>query len=141
RYGKHLFGHPTLRDEDGTILAVVERTDNVPEHYFGAEKRKLRRRLGRAHLGRDLEDQPAQAALVANLQHPGYVRVVCGSLDNLAMVFAELDEQAFEQTTPLSRHNRDSALLRRVRILVKNEATNQPSGDKSSTIEAATTEL
>ena len=96
RYGKHLFGHPTLRDEDGTILAVVERTDNVPEHYFGAEKRKLRRRLGRAHLGRDLEDQPAQAALVANLQHPEYTRVVCGSLDNLAMAFAQLDEQAFE---------------------------------------------
>ncbi len=115
RYGKHLFGHPTLRDEDGTIMAVVERTDNVPEHFFGAEKRKLRRRLGRAHLGRDLEDQPAQAALVANLQHPEYVRIVCGSLDNLATAFAELDEQAFEQTTPLSRTNRDSALFRRVR--------------------------
>jgi hypothetical protein len=74
RYGKHLFGHPTLRDEDGRILAVVERTDNVPEHFFGAQKRKLRRRLGRAHLGRDLEDQPAQAALAANLQHPQYVQ-------------------------------------------------------------------
>ena len=70
RYGKHLFGHPTLRDEDGTILAVVERTDYVPEHFFGAEKPKLRRRVDRAHWGRDLEDQPAQAALVANLQHP-----------------------------------------------------------------------
>jgi hypothetical protein len=141
RYGKHLFGHPTLRDEDGTILAVVERTDNVPEHFFGAEKQKLRRRLGRAHLGRDLEDQPAQAALVANLQHPEYVRVVCGSLDNLATAFAELDEQALERTTPLSRNNRDSALLRRVRILVKNEAENQPSDDKSATINVATTEL
>ena len=141
RYGKHLFGHPTLRDEDGTILAVVERTDNVPEHYFGAEKRKLRRRLGRAHLGRDLEDQPAQAALVANLQHPEYVRVVCGSLDNLATAFAELDEQALQRTTPLSRSNRDSALLRRVRILVKNEAEAQPSDDKSGTIDAVATEI
>ncbi|MES9902364.1 MAG: hypothetical protein ABW168_06730 [Sedimenticola sp.] len=141
RYGKHLFGHPTLRDEDGTVLAVVERTDNVPEHFFGAEKRKLRRRLGRAHLGRDLEDQPAQAALVANLQHPDYVRVVCGSLDNLAIAFAKLDGQALEQTTPLSRSNRDSALLRRVRILVKNEAEAQPSDDKSGTIDAVATEI
>lgn len=141
RYGKHLFGHPTLRDEDGTILAVVERTDNVPEHYFGAEKRKLRRRLGRAHLDRDLEDQPAQAALAANLQHPEYVRVVCGSLDNLATAFAELDEQALERTTPLSRKNRDSALLRRVRILVKNEGNIDPSDDRSGTIDATTTEL
>jgi hypothetical protein len=141
RYGKHLFGHPTLRDEDGMILAVVERTDNVPEHFFGAEKRKLRRRLGRAHLGRDLEDQPAQAALVANLQHPEYVRVVCGSLGNLATAFAQLDEQALERTTPLSRNNRDSALLSRVRVLVKNEAEDQSSDNKSGKIGAATTEL
>jgi len=141
RYGKHLFGHPTLRDEDGTILAVVERTDNVPEHFFGAEKRKLRRRVGRAHLGRDLEDQPAQAALVANLQHPDYVRVLCGSLDNLATAFAQLDEQALERTTPLSRNNRDSALLRRVRILVKNDAGDQPSDEKSGANDAVATEI
>ena len=141
RYGKHLFGHPTRRDENGRILAVVERTDNVPEHFFGAEKRKLRRRLGRAHLGRDLEDQPAQAALTANLQHPEYVRVLCGSLDNLHTVFAELDEQALERTTPLSRNNRDSVLLRRVRTLVENEPDAKPSDEKSSRIDAATTEL
>ncbi|MCP4287636.1 MAG: hypothetical protein GY792_24885, partial [Gammaproteobacteria bacterium] len=141
RYGKHLFGHPTVRDEDGTILAVVERTDNVPEHFFGDEKRKLRRRLGRAHLGRDLEDQPAQVALAANLQYQNYARVVCGSLDNLATAFAQLDEQALERTTPLSRNNRDSALLRRVRILVKNEAEAPPSNNKSGTIDVIATEI
>lgn len=122
-------------------MAVVERTNNVPEHFFGAEKRKLRRRLGRAHLGRDLEDHPAQAALVANLKHPEYVRVVCGSVDNLATTFAELDEQDLERTTPLSRNNRDSALLRRVRILVKNEAEPQPSDNESGKIDAVTTEF
>ncbi len=141
RYGKHLFGHPALRDEDGTILAVVERTDNVPEHFFGDEKQKLRRRVGRAHLGRDLEDQPAQVALVANLQHPEYVRVVCGSLDNLATAFAQLDEQALGRATPLSRNNRDSALLRRVRKWVKNENDAKSGDDKSGTTVAATTEL
>jgi len=69
-YGKHLFGHPTSRDEGGTILAVVERTNTMPEHFRGAEKRKLRRRLGRDHLGRDPQDQPAQVALTANLLTP-----------------------------------------------------------------------
>ena len=63
RYSSHLFGHPLLID-NGNILAVVERTNNVAEHFFGADKQKLRRRLGRANLGRDLEDQPAQAVLV-----------------------------------------------------------------------------
>ena len=100
RYGERLFGHPTRRDEKGTIVAIVERTNNVPEHFFGHEKQHLRRRLGRANLGRDLEDQPAQAALAANLRHPDYVRVLCGSLDHLPTAFAELDEQALAQTTP-----------------------------------------
>ncbi len=141
RYGKYLFGHPTLRDEDGSILAVVERTDNVPEHFFGAEKRKLRRRLGRAHLGRDLEDQPAQAALIANLQHPEYVRIVCGSLDHLPTAFAQLDDQALVRTTPLSRNNRNSELMRRLRILVKNETNSLHGDDKRLTINGVATEI
>jgi hypothetical protein len=123
RYGTHLFGHPTRRDEEGAIVAIVERTNNVPEHFFGEEKQHLRRRLGRAHLGRDLEDQPAQAALAANLRHPDYVRVLCGSLDHLPMAFAELDEQALEQATPLSRSNRDTKLQQRIRALLRDEKT------------------
>ncbi len=123
RYGERLFGHPTRRDEEGTIVAIVERTNNVLEHFFGNEKQHLRRRLGRAHLGRDLEDQPAQAALAANLRHPDYVRVLCGSLEYLPMAFAELDEQALAQATPLSRSNRDSKLQHRIRALLKGEKT------------------
>ena len=49
RYGPHLFGHPMLRDEDGSVLAVVERTNNVLGILFGRSKQRLRRRLGRAH--------------------------------------------------------------------------------------------
>jgi hypothetical protein len=123
RYGERLFGHPTRRDEEGKIVAIVERTNNVPEHFFGHEKQHLRRRLGRANLGRDLEDQPAQAALAANLRHPDYVRVLCGSLDQLPTAFAGLDERALEQTTPLSRTNRDSRLQHRIRVLLKGEQT------------------
>jgi len=123
RYRKRLFGHPTRRDEEGTIVAIVERTNNVPEHFFGHEKQHLRRRLGRANLGRDLEDQPAQAALAANLRHPDYVRALCGSLDHLPIAFAELDKQALEQTTPLSRSNRDTKLQQRIRALLKDEKT------------------
>jgi len=100
------------------VIAVVERTNNVDEHFFGDEKQNLRRRVGRAHLGRDLEDQPAQAALAANLQHPDYVRILCGSLDHLHNAFAELDRQMLEQATPLVRSNRDTALQNRVHTLI-----------------------
>lgn len=121
RYGDRLFGHPIRRDEKGAIVAIVERTNNVAEHFFGNEKQQLRRRLGRANLGRDLEDQPAQAALAANLRHPDYVRVLCGSLEHLPMAFAKLDELALSQATPLSRSNRDTTLQHRIRELLKDE--------------------
>ena len=58
---------------------------------FAIAKQGLRRRMGRTHLGRDLEDQPAQVALAANLKHPDYVRPGCGTSDQLHRAFAELD--------------------------------------------------
>ncbi len=122
RYANHLFGHPARQDEDGKIIAVVERTNNVAEHFFGADKQKLRRRLGRAHLGRDLEDQPAQAALASNLLHGDYVRVLCGSLEHLPAAFAELDQQRLrEEAKPLQRNNKDTRLLKRIGALVADE--------------------
>ena len=119
RYGAHLFGHPARRDEDGNIIAVVERTNNIPEHFFGDDKQRLRRRLGRANLGRDLEQQPAQAALVANLRHASYVRVLCGSLENLPTVFAALNEQELGEAPALVRDHRDKTLQRCIHELLE----------------------
>ena len=121
RYGDRLFGHPVARDRAGSIVAVVERTNNVVEHFFGTDKQKLRRRLGRAHLGRDLEDQPAQAALAANLYCRDYVRIVCGTLEQLPRAFAELDRDGIKETSPLQRSNRDSGLMKRIRALAADD--------------------
>lgn len=63
RYGEGVCGHPLVRDSSGRAVAVVARTNNILEQHFASSKQGLRRRLGRAHLGRDLADQPAQAAL------------------------------------------------------------------------------
>ncbi|WP_153016767.1 hypothetical protein [Vreelandella aquamarina] len=38
RYGARLFGHPTCRDDDGRITAIVERTNNVAEHFFARQE-------------------------------------------------------------------------------------------------------
>lgn len=126
RYGAHLFGHPALYDEDGSILGLVERTNNTPEHFFGQSKQRLRRRLGRAHLGHDLAQQPAQAALVQNLRHADYVSVLCGSFDNLAACFAALDKHDVSIQASLHRDHRDSKLLRRIRALIKHDLAAAP---------------
>ena len=119
RYGDGLVGHPVVRDATGRVVAVVDRTNNVIEQSFAIAKQGLRRRLGRAHLGRDLEDQPAQAALAANLLHPDYVRILCGTLDQLPATFAELDRQVLVGPSPLQRSNRDAELCRRNRVWAK----------------------
>ena len=62
-----------------------------------------------------MEDQPAQAALAANLLCPDYVRIMCGTLDRLPQAFAELDRKAITESTPLQRNNTDAALRKRIR--------------------------
>lgn len=134
RYRGKLFGHPARRDQQGAIIAVVPRTNNPAEHLFGRGKQGLRRRVGRAHLGRDLQQQPAQVMLTQNLTDPAYVRVVCGSLDNLPDAFASLDRALLDQPV-LVRDHRDAALIRRVRALLNDAASSRgtrPQADSSN---------
>lgn len=118
QYYPFLFGHPAKLDEDGRVVAVTERTNNVAEHFFGRGKQQLRRRVGRGQLGRDLHDQPAQVALVNNLKDPEYVRCLVGSLDRLPEAFANLDQDISTALLPIIRENRDSQILRVLRNML-----------------------
>lgn len=116
RYQGRLFGHPIARDAAGRAVAVVARTNNPAEQFFSQAKRKLRRRLGRAHLGRDMRDQPAQAILAANLLDPRYVEIVCGTLDELPRAFAALEQSGAATARPdLDRNRKNAALRQRIR--------------------------
>ena len=103
------------RDEAGRALRVVDRTNNVIEQFFGTAKQGLRHRVGRANLGRDLEDQPAQVALTANLRHADYVRILCGTLHQLPQAFARLDGQPCAGPSHLECRKRNAELRRRNR--------------------------
>ena len=123
RYQDQLFGHPVACDDAGRVVAVVARTNNPAEQFFSQAKRQLRRRLGRAHLGRDMQDQPAQAALAANLLDPHYVQIVCGTLDELPRTFALLEQAGTVTAQPtLDRDQRHSNLRRRIRELAPEPA-------------------
>jgi hypothetical protein len=113
RYRQHLFGHPVVRDETGQVIHVVDRTNNPLETFFSTNKQGLRRRTGRKHLTRDLEDLPPKAVLVENLRDPTYVRIVCGSLENLPDAFATL-RQSVSAHAPL-RPRPDADLKKQVR--------------------------
>ena len=119
RYRTGLFGHPAVRAPNGAILAVVSRVNNVAEHFFGQGKQLLRRRVGRAHLGRDMEQQPAQAAFTRNLKDPTYVKVLCGSLDRLPEAFAALDARNLVPPASSLRDHRRANLHRLARSILE----------------------
>ena len=129
RYKNHLFGHPVIRNNDGQIIGMVERTNNGAEHFFGDDKQKIRRRVGRANLGRDLEDQPAQAALVSNLNHTDYVEIVCDSLEQLPNAFAKLDREKLKEKSVLQRSNKDAGLKKRIGTLIADEKKQKEKND------------
>ncbi len=92
RHGPHLWGHvmPIPRRVGGGVR-LVARTNNDLESLFHAIKHGERRRSGRKILTQDFEVLPPAAALTTNLRRPDYVSLLCGSLDQLADAFAQLD--------------------------------------------------
>jgi hypothetical protein len=93
-HGNNLWGHAIVLPEYAAGgIRLVARTNELLENYFKKIKHLERRRSGRKNLTQDLEHFPASAALVHNLKDAEYVSIVCGSLDNLATAFAQLDQE------------------------------------------------
>jgi len=96
-HGANLWGHAIFREEGaGTRVRLVSRTNHVLENCFKELKHGERRRSGRRILTQDLEHLPGEALLVSNLKREDYVHIVCGSLDRLPEILAQLDNE--EQT-------------------------------------------
>jgi len=108
RHGDSLWGHVIpLPAAAGGGVRVVDRTNQRQESFWHQLKHGERRRSGRKILTYDFESLPAAAALVCNLAHPDYVALLCGSLEQLPLAFAELDQARHRRalatpTAPLS---------------------------------------
>jgi hypothetical protein len=79
----------------------VQRTNNISERFFRGVKRFIRRITGKKKLNREVNALGDQALLVFNLKTPAYVKLICGSLDNLAQAFADLSQKG-----EFTRHGR-----------------------------------
>lgn len=90
-HGINLWGHIISLPDGG--IRLLDRTNDLLENLFGEMKHNERRRSGRKNLTQDLEHLPAEAVLVYNLNHSDYVSVVCGSLEQLPKVFAQMDQE------------------------------------------------
>jgi hypothetical protein len=133
-YGDSLWGHViTWPEHDARGTRTVDRTNYLIESLNCAIKRAERRRSGRKRLTQDMEHFPAGAALAFNLNDEDYVRLMCGSLDQLPSAFADLDrdgrQHLLQGLTPPSRVDffepptsiASASLQREDRTLVRNE--------------------
>ncbi len=94
RHEDSLSGHiVTLPKEIGGGYRLIERTNIDAEGFFNVYKQGERRRSGRKNLSQDLEHIPPESALVKNLNHPDYVQILCGTIENLSEIFADLDRE------------------------------------------------
>lgn len=138
-HGRYLWGHE-IRLQNKTngaeVIRLADRTNNIEESWFHGMKHAERRRSGRKQLAQDMEQLPAAAAIARNLRCDDYVKVVCGSLDNLANVFAELDQHADAKSpddddADRTAHALDddelisASLLRSERVLVRAPALHE----------------
>lgn len=88
KYGPQLVGH--VIEREGREPFIVNRTNNVVEHQFGASKRGLRRKVGVKKLTRQVQAMRPEALLVSNLTDPKYVSLVYGgNLANLPSTIAK----------------------------------------------------
>jgi len=107
---QYLWGHLVrLAAGPAAFYRVIDRTNNLLETFFHDLKHRERRRSGRKNLSHDFAQMPASAAIAANLLDADYVRIVCGSLNSLPLLFSQID-----QTDRIGSHRRDATLYQGV---------------------------
>ncbi len=121
KYQHLLFGRIFEVEIDGLKkLIIADRTNNCLEQFFRNIKRFLRRTTGRKNLQLDFNKLPAQVALIPNLQNEDYITTVYGSLDNLPILFSQLDQQYCKEQLELLRLKRTGDIMN-IKPLIKNE--------------------
>jgi hypothetical protein len=89
KYYDKLVGHVIFLEGRAEPF-VVQRTNNLSEHRFARTKQGLRRKIGTKKLARSIQAMRPEELLVANLDDPEYLDILCGAkLENLALSFAQ----------------------------------------------------
>ena len=100
----NLWGHIIqLPKIAGGGVKVVGRTNNSLENFNGRIKQVERKRSGRKVLSKDFEDMPEGVSLIRNLKKKDYVKILCGSLENLPVAIAKMDYA--EQVKKYAKHS------------------------------------
>ncbi len=92
KYKEKLFADPLLVTTPGGVMHVQpQRTNNILEQFFREEKRRGRKRNGKASLNKELKTILAGAPLARNLVNSDYMDLIFDGCADLAERFSRID--------------------------------------------------
>jgi hypothetical protein len=121
KYWKKLFADPiTIITAEGEVICIhPQRTNNILERFFRAEKRRKRKKGGTASLSKVLKAMLAETPLVQNLQDQEYYKMILNGCTDLAERFSQIDARMVHAEM-MEAHNRKERILPPIKKLIKN---------------------
>jgi hypothetical protein len=92
KYWQKLFADPLpVVTPEGILYIQPQRTNNILERFFRAEKRRGRKKSGLASLNKVLKTALADTPLVQNLKNNEYMEILLNGCSSLAERFSQID--------------------------------------------------
>jgi hypothetical protein len=98
KYWDKLFADPIrVKTPAGETLMAPQRTNNILERFFRAEKRRARKKTGTASLTKTLKAILADTPLVRNLDNQDYRKIILNGCSCLAERFSQIDSRRVQR--------------------------------------------
>ncbi len=98
KFKDKLFADPIkVKTPAGDILVQPQRTNNIMEQFFRDVKRHCRKKNGQSSLSKTLKGMLADTALIKNLNHADYMKILLKGKSSLEERFSDIDIKLVRQ--------------------------------------------
>ena len=120
KYWEKLFAEPLqIATPEGEIYIQPQRTNNILERFFRAEKRRCRKKTAMASLSKVLKAILADTPLVQNLKNQEYFEIILNGCNDLAERFSQIDIHLLHREMTEAR-NSNERISSDIKKLIKN---------------------
>jgi hypothetical protein len=108
KYWEKLFADPIIVNTvEGKIILIPQRTNNILEQFFRAEKRQYRKKSGTVSLSKTLKAILADTPLVRNLQNEEYYKIILNGCSDLSERFSQIDAKLVRDYLKKAQNNQE----------------------------------
>jgi len=120
KYWEKLFADPLrIATPEGEVIYIQpQRTNNILERFFRAEKRRNRQKSGTASLSKVLKAILAETPFVQNLKNQEYLEIILDDCTDLAERFSQIDAHLVQREMAEAQ-NRKGKISPAIKKLIK----------------------